>query len=208
MSAATLPPVVDVAFALRGGVFPRDGACALAAALAARLAWLADPALAAVHRVKLVAGDAALAPLARRTRLMLRVPRERLADLATLAGATLDLQGHEVQLGAPQVHELVLHGTLYAPLVASDHDDELAFLAEAEQALAKLGARGRLICGRRAQVRSGPAGTKSGFSLMIDGLSPEDSLRVQIYGIGPHRTLGCGVFVAHRSAAALHALAA
>jgi len=208
MDEDQLPSVVDVAFALRGEALPRDPACALAAALAARLPWLADPAQCAVHKVKLVAGHAALALLSNRTRLIVRVPRGRLADLATLAGATLDVQGQRVQLGAPQVHELVLHGTLYAHLVASGHDDELAFLAEAEQALTGLGVRGRLICGRRGQVQAGAAGTRSGFSLMIDGLSQEHSLRLQMHGLGPLRTLGCGVFVAHRSAAALHALAA
>lgn len=208
MSDSQVSPVVDVAFALRGEALPRDPACALAAALAARLAWLADPALCAVHRLKLVAGHGALALLSNRTRLILRVPRERLADLATLTGTVLDVQGQRVQLGAPQIHELVLHGTMYAPLVASGHDDELAFLAEAEQALAQLGVRGRLICGRRGQVLAGAAGERRGFSLMIDGLSPEHSLRLQTHGLGPHRTLGCGVFVAHRSAAALHALAA
>jgi hypothetical protein len=57
-------------------------------------------------------------------------------------------------------------------------------------------------------VQAGAARACSGFSLMIDGLSPEHSLRLQMHGLGPLRSLGCGVFVAHRSAAALHALAA
>ncbi|MFO1218311.1 MAG: type I-MYXAN CRISPR-associated protein Cas6/Cmx6 [Burkholderiaceae bacterium] len=203
MAEPALPPVVDAAFALRGRMLPRDPASALAAALAAQLPWLGDPQQCGIHRVKLVAGTSALALLSQRTRLILRVPRERLGELAVLAGASLDVDGQRVQLGAPQVHELLPHGTLYAPLVASGHADEIAFVAEAGEALARLGVRGRLICGRRGQV--GPA---SGFSLMIDGLASADSLCVQTHGLGPHRTLGCGVFVAHRSAAALHALAA
>jgi hypothetical protein len=45
----------------------------------------------------------------------------------------------------------------------------------------------------------------AGFSLMLHGLSVADSLRVQRAGIGPHRLLGCGIFVPHRSAAAVGA---
>ncbi len=40
---------------------------------------------------------------------------------------------------------------------------------------------------------------------MLDGLSAGDSLRVQQHGLGAHRRLGCGVFVPHRSAAAVAA---
>jgi hypothetical protein len=40
---------------------------------------------------------------------------------------------------------------------------------------------------------------------MLDGLTVEDSLRVLESGLGAHRRLGCGVFVAHRSAVAVGA---
>jgi len=47
-----------------------------------------------------------------------------------------------------------------------------------------------------------PGGLR-GYSLMLDGLSAADSLRLQETGIGRHRRLGCGVFVPHKSAAAV-----
>ena len=40
---------------------------------------------------------------------------------------------------------------------------------------------------------------------MLHGLSAADSLTVQRAGIGPHRALGCGLFVPHKSAAAVGA---
>jgi hypothetical protein len=41
------------------------------------------------------------------------------------------------------------------------------------------------------------------FSLMLDGLSHDDALRLLEHGIGPHRLWGCGLFVPHKSAAAV-----
>ncbi len=60
------------------------------------------------------------------------------------------------------------------------------------------------MCGKRQQRDSG-AGAVVGFSLMLHGLSAADSLTVQRVGIGPHRALGCGLFVPHKSAAAVGA---
>ncbi|PIV74684.1 MAG: hypothetical protein COW56_04530, partial [Rhodocyclales bacterium CG17_big_fil_post_rev_8_21_14_2_50_68_7] len=41
----------------------------------------------------------------------------------------------------------------------------------------------------------------AGFGLMLHGLSPEDSLRMQSSGLGTNRTLGCGIFIPHKSIA-------
>jgi hypothetical protein len=38
---------------------------------------------------------------------------------------------------------------------------------------------------------------------MLHALSPEQSLRLQQHGLGPQRLLGCGIFVPHKSAAAV-----
>jgi hypothetical protein len=40
---------------------------------------------------------------------------------------------------------------------------------------------------------------------MLSGLNAAQSLRVLRQGVGPHRLLGCGLFVPHKSAAAVGA---
>jgi hypothetical protein len=45
----------------------------------------------------------------------------------------------------------------------------------------------------------------AGYSLLLDGLSPEHALRVMCTGLGAHHELGCGLFVPHKSAAAVGA---
>jgi len=63
-----------------------------------------------------------------------------------------------------------------------------------------MGVACRPICGLHQVVEDGAL---QGFSLMLDGLANAASLRVLACGLGAHRRLGCGVFVPHRSAAAV-----
>ena len=197
--------MVDVLYRLHGQALPRDHRPALAAALERLVPWLADATQAGTHRVNAVAGVGPIALLSHRSRLALRVQRERIADLAPLAGATLDVGGFALRLGTEAlVRELLPHGTLYAHLVASRDDDELRFLSSVERELETLGVPCRTICGRR-QVIDFEGAPLTGFSLMLDGLTPAASLRVLESGLGEHRRLGCGIFVPHKSGAAVRA---
>lgn len=201
MDGAPHSSMLDVAFDVTGEAPARDYRRGLAAALEAALPWLAAEPAAGVHRLNLAAGTQAL--LSRRTRLTLRVPRARAAAVEALAGHVLVLDARPLRLGRPHRRELLPHGTLYAHLVATESDaDEGGFLEAAESELAALGVRCRAICGRRATLESG---TVHGYSLMLDRLSEADSTRVLEAGLGPHRRLGCGLFVPHKSAAAVGA---
>lgn len=201
----TAASMVDVSYALRGQTLPRDNRQALALALERLVPWLADPSQAGVHHVNIVAGEGPTALLSRRARLVLRARRERVPELAPLQGATLDVGGFAVHLGHdPVVRELLPHGTLYAYAVATADDEELAFLGSIEEELKAMHVPCRPICGRR-QLIDADGERLTGFSLMLDGLSPADSLRVLESGLGRHRRLGCGLFVPHKSAAAINA---
>lgn len=198
-------PVVDVVFSLAGRSLPRDHAQPLATALSRHLPWLADEAEAGVHRINVVAGNGAQALLSQRTRLKIRVRRERVQAVAALAGCALDVTGFVVRLGEPVQRELLAHGTLYAQMVTNAGDDELRFLEDVQRELDVLGVRGRVVCGRRRVLRDDSGAERVGYSVMVTGLSVDDSLLVQQHGLGTHRHLGCGVFVPHRSAAAVTA---
>lgn len=202
--------MVDLAFALAGKALPRDHRRPLGDAVASLLPWLADTPGAGVHELKVVAGHGEPALLSQRARLLLRVPRDRLAETAALAGRDLEIGGHRLRLGAPALRELLPHPTLYAGLVASaadiatDDPDELRFLDAVAGELDTLGIACQRICGSARQSDSGEARV-AGFALMLHALSPADSLRVLERGLGPHRHLGCGLFVPHRNAAAVGA---
>jgi CRISPR-associated protein Cas6 len=191
---------VDLAFALAGDDLPRDHRLALADALEGALPWLAGLPGTGIHRLNVSAGGGPQVMLSGRTRLTLRLPRERAAAGALLAGSELEVDRRRLRIGAPHQRELLPHGTLYAYLVAADDEDEIAFLRAVDDELQALGVSCRTICGRRQVVE---AGALQGFSLMLDGLKPAHSLRVLEAGLGAHRRLGCGLFVPHRSAAAV-----
>lgn len=195
--------MLDIAFEItRGEALAPDHRRSLAAAVGALLPWLGSERGAGVHRLNLAAGDQTL--LSRRTRLTLRVPRARAAEAEALAGSVLELHPGALHLGRPQRRELLPHGTLYAHLVAAADTDEDGFLQSVDAELAALGVPCRAICGRRGMLDSGAV---RGYSLMLDGLDRAQSRRVLDAGLGPHRLLGCGLFVPHKSAAAVGAQA-
>lgn len=195
--------MLDVSFAVEVGardVLPRHHRQLLADAVERALPWLAQSAGAGVHRLNVSAGGGPFVLLSRRTRLTLRVPRTHAAQATALAGTTLELGAHRLPLGPAQARELQPYGTLYAHLVAADDADEAAFLCSTQEALSALGVPCRSICGRHQVLEDGAL---QGFSLMLDGLSHAGALRVLEAGLGRHRRLGCGLFVGHKSAAAV-----
>lgn len=193
---------MDMVFPLHGSALPRDHRLLLGRALAQALPALADDPQAAVHPVRLVPGSGERALLSARARLVLRVARDRVETVGALAGRALQIEGEELRLGPPQLRELLPHTTLYAHFVDAGDADEAAFLERIGEELTRLGVRGQRVCGRAQQVQ-GPDRALHGFSLMLHGLRPQASLRVLEQGLGPHRWMGCGVFVPHRSAAAV-----
>ena len=192
---------IDVAFPVEGDKLPGDYRFALADALERALPWLADAHAAGVHRLNLVGSGGNDAIVSRRTRLALRVPRERAADAGALAGTELSVAGHRLRVGAAQPRELQHHATLFAHVVAGA-EDELPFMQAVNAELERLGVQCRPICGLRHLLEGGRL---AGYSLMLDGLSPQHSLTMLEAGVGGHRRLGCGLFVGHKSAAAVGA---
>jgi CRISPR-associated protein Cas6 len=193
--------MLDVAFALEGRALPPDYRCALADALDAALPWLREEAGSGVHRLNLVrSGSEAL--VSPRTRLTLRVPRSRADAACALAGTELLVGGQRVRVTRPRRRELLAHGTLYAHLVAAEDTGEELFLRRLRPELDALGLRGEPVCGR---WQSAEGGRLVGCSVMLSGLDREQSLRLLQRGLGAHRRLGCGLFVPHKSAAAVGA---
>jgi CRISPR-associated protein Cas6 len=194
--------MVDVSFPLQGKVLPREHAQALSQALCERMPWLhADP-FAGVHPVKLVPGNQAQALISLRTRLLLRVSTQRREEMRALEGCELRLGDQKLVLGQAHFRELLPHSTLYAYRVAARSSDEVAFMAEVDTALADMSVTGMRVCGKHQHMALQSADLHA-FSLMLHALVPEQSLRLQQHGIGPHRLLGCGIFVPHKSAAAV-----
>lgn len=192
---------VDVSFEVRGSVVPRDHAYSLFRALAERLEWLDAEPGAGVHPIHGTASASGDIFLGHRARLVLRLGAERAEQALGLAGAKLDV-GSGLEVGPGRIRELMPYATQYSHFVSTGLADEADFLRGAAELLKVAGIPCGLICGR-ARVARTPAGEVRGFSLLLHGLTMEQSIAVQEAGLGEARKLGCGIFVPHKSLAAV-----
>jgi hypothetical protein len=55
------------------------------------------------------------------------------------------------------------------------------------------------ILSGRDHALAGPNGAINTKSLLVSGLSIQDAVKLQISGVGPHRHMGIGLFVASKS---------
>ena len=195
--------MVDVVFSLEGGALGDDHATALSLAVRHALPWFDDEPEAAILPLSGLARGDGVRFVGRRSRLILRLPIHRSASADSLSGARLDLDGIALTVGASSLRPLLpARGVVYSHFVCVGTDDEIEFLERCTSLLAARGLKPQLITGKARELRA-VAGPVRGFSLMLHGLNAAESLAVQESGVGEHRMLGCGIFVPHKSVAAV-----
>lgn len=139
--------------------------------------------------------------LTKKSKLYLRLPVEAIAHVYRLAGEKLEVGEYTIQLGNPELQTLKPVDTLRARLVTiKGHKEPEQFLIAAERQLKALDISANL--GIPANDKGEPKRltlkiqkyTIVGFSVVVSDLNPDDSIKLQIYGLGGKRRLGCGVF--------------
>jgi len=203
--------VVDVLFSIGCRRLPVDHAYALSAALVTALPWVGEASSGvAVHAIHVAGsqngwerpahGSDQHLILSKRTKLTIRVPRECIDRLMEdLKGKTLDVSGCAIRVGSAKIRPLSKETTLFSRYVVTLPDDrEKDFLDWAVQQLEGQGIRVRkALCGKTTPLAT-PGGTVHTRSLMLADLSLNDSFRLQTSGLGPHREMGCGIFIPHK----------
>jgi CRISPR-associated protein Cas6 len=186
--------MIDIVYDVAGSSVPEDHALSLLEAIVAVLPWFASAEAVGVHPLHGSATTYGELLLARRAKLVLRVPALRWDDCAALEGAHLALGAHLLGVGKCVGRALHASATLHAQRVASTGPDECSFQDEVAAALVALGVASPFISGR---ARAGQAGERgiAGFALSVHELNAEDSLRLQEQGLGGDRRLGWGIFV-------------
>ena len=191
-------PMVDVLFDLAGAHVPADYAAPLASAIIAALPWFGSEPRAGVHPLRAAASTGGMLVLARRAKLVLRVPAARAGATLALCGRALEIADETVTVGAASEHALAPSATLYARRVVTGARDERGFHDDVVRWLEALELNCGFISGRPCRVAA--AGRELvGHGLALHGLAPADSLRVQGEGCGGERQLGCGIFVPHKT---------
>lgn len=194
--------MVDLVFALSGRAVAADYADLLWRALCAALPWLAtEPAVAVLPLARVSPGDGQIY-LSKYSRLTLRLPAAKAEAARALCGMRLELPG-PVEVGAAKLRSLQPAKVVYSPLVVVGTADEPDFVAECRRQLKALGIEGQQPIVGKAQTLQAGERRLAGFSLMLHGLNAEDSLRLQRAGLGGEHQRGCGIFVQHKSVAAV-----
>lgn len=195
--------MVDVVFELDAGTLATDHAEALCAALRAALPWLDEEPRAGILPLSgLGRGDGGHF-VGRRSRLTLRVPSHRGTSADSLSGRRLDVAGQALGIGRASRRPLLpVTEVVYSHFVSYETADEIEFLAACRAELAERGLGGQPVTGRARRLRCGGAEVH-GFALMLHGLRRAESVAIQESGLGRHHLLGCGLFVPHKSIAAV-----
>ena len=147
--------------------------------------------------------------------LRLRVDAERVAELGIikLAGQRLEIDGCSIVVGTPSMTTLVPASRLHADLVVIKIEEVSngakitpdLFLTSTRKQLATLQVHGEaaiplILTGphagepRRKVLRIKDR-TVVGYSLIVEGLAADESIKLQEDGIGGRRLMGCGLFL-------------
>lgn len=207
--------IVDLSFRLSGGLIPVDHGYAVYSAMSRLLLGLHGDDQIGIHPIygRLI-GDRKLA-LTQNSRLVLRLPVDRIPDVLVLAGTMLDVAGHPLRVGVPTVRALVPAAAVSSRLVVIKGFMEAEpFLDAVRRQLARLDVHGEpflLSTGDAFEAnKTRDGGTQSpwirrtlrirdkevvGFAVGVERLTADESLRLQEHGIGGRRRFGCGIYV-------------
>lgn len=200
---AYTPRMIDLQFDLVGTTIPAENAQMLADELLRLLPWLGEDAGTGIQHLKGAetnTGDASL-NINRRTKMFIRVPKTRVADMQQLVGQSLNLGGHALQIGSFKTREFSPFANIYAHFVDTGSTTEEQFVQDVMRELdSRFQLRCGFICGKQQTLQSA-SGPLYGHSLMLHDVPPHKSLQLQDEGMGRNRLLGCGIFIPHKSIA-------
>ena len=200
--------VVDIVYRIQGKTLPVDYSFALYQAIQEHVPRVSESNEVGIYLV--TAGEEGngwmrennpdeIIYLSRRTRLVLRIPIAKLSIAQALVNKTLMLGEHALLLKSNEQQALSKITTLYARHVALDAETEEDFLNEALSELNDLDIRcKKMLCGKTRHLNN-PDGPLKTRSLMLADLSPEDAIKLQQFGMGSYRHMGCGLFMPHKS---------
>lgn len=201
--------VVDLAFAVRAvHPIPADHGYLLYSAVSRALPEAHRQNGYGIHPIRGRQLGGRTLQLTDRSRLVIRTDAEQVAQFLPLAGKSLQLLDCLLRAGVPQVLALAPAAALRSRLVtikltqAVESPAELtadAFTASARRQLDTLGVSPEVHVqlGKRRTVRIKDKQVV-GYEVLLDALTPEDSLKIQEGGLGGRRHMGCGIFVPYK----------
>lgn len=210
---------LDLSFALQGDQIPLDHGYPLYGAITRVVPQVHGDRRVGIHPIRGVRRVPARLTLVPQSRLRLRIPGELIGDYLALVGQRLDLDGAPLTVGMPprpgrpggavaavRVEPLRPAAVLASRLVTLGQiQDAEAFGESLRRQLAGLGVAAEpvFLPSTDPLERGGPErrvlrikGRRVvGYPVRLEGLTADESLTVQVAGLGSRRRMGCGLFV-------------
>lgn len=201
-TSTELPLLVELSFDVLGHTISVDHAYELFSAISYFQAQLHDLKLLSIQTITNTTFKNNKLLLSKSSKLRIRLPIEQVRLVYSLAGKSLMLGKDKVRLGIPKIDLLQPAESLYSRMVViKGHQQPESFLEAAQsqlkhleiegEACVSVGSHGSL--NRKTMKVQGY--TVVGLGVEVVGLSDQDSLKLQTYGIGGKRRMGCGIFV-------------
>lgn len=210
--------MLDLIFSISGDKIPADHGYYLHSALSDLLPFHHDEhqrGSTGVHPISGTLCGGRMIAVNSRSKLILRIAVDRVADYLELCGRRLNIGNHSISVGIPSSRKLIPAVTLWSRLVTiKGFTTATEFLGAAHRQLHDLdiGGRARLLTrrspvsaeGKTDNLASSPFIKRTlaikgrnvvGFSLVVTELNAEESLQLQMQGLGGRRSMGCGIFV-------------
>ncbi|KYC41072.1 type I-MYXAN CRISPR-associated protein Cas6/Cmx6 [Scytonema hofmannii PCC 7110] len=134
--------------------------------------------------------------------LRVRVPIPLIPLAYKLAGKSIRLGIHEIQIGIPEIFTLKPASKLKSRIVViKGHSEPQSFLVAAQRQLDDMEISAQIsipkdrqgeFCRKTIKVKRY---TIVGFTTEVSDLSDDDSIKLQQWGIGGKRHMGCGYFL-------------
>lgn len=199
---SSMPLMVDLLLPVMGCSLPAEHGYGLLSALAHLVPGIHQNPHIGILTVAGVGDRQGKIFLTQRSHIRIRLPIESVTSVYRAAGKRLRVGTHEVQLGIPEILTLKPSSSLKARIVTIKGCLEAKALEQAaRKQLECMGIIGQLDLIRDRtgmpirKVLKIKKYTIVGFSIMVQGLGDEDSIRLQQHGLGGRRRMGCGFFL-------------
>jgi CRISPR-associated protein Cas6 len=198
----SITPYVDLSFQVIGETLSADHGYGLYAALTHWKEELHTLEGLSIQTIAGIPDKKGKIYLSDRSCLRIRLPYDKVPLVYDLAGKSLTIGAHTIRLGIPQIYLLQPTPQLKSRIVViKGYQEPTAFIEAVLRQLEALGIKGRAVIpvNKQGEIERKTIKIKRftvvGFTLGVFDLSEEDSIKLQIHGLGGKRRMGCGVFV-------------